>query len=203
MANQERPQVLGGCAHAVGADLDQAEALEDCSGLRKRILGDAEEREQFLEGQAEAAGGDLKLLVQRRVSGLTGGTGVGGAGVADASEQSDDGGRSHAAEAGLLATRTGDAGCGRWLCQCEQASEECRAEVVELVDNLFFLLLQGACLRERPSAQAAGDCSHALGQGLHKRLQCGRSCGTIHHALLQLVWLCLIALPYHNWWEGL
>src|SRR5215212_6078966 len=52
---------------------------------------------------------------------------------------------------------------------------------MQLVEQLCFLLLQGAWFGLYPGSQGACERGHAVGHGLDKRFQGCRSCGSIHN----------------------
>jgi hypothetical protein len=62
-----RAEILGRGPHTIGTDLDETAALKHRRRLGERILGGAQQREQFVQTETETAGRDLELGIQRRL----------------------------------------------------------------------------------------------------------------------------------------
>jgi hypothetical protein len=98
MLDKQGAEIFCSGPHTIGTHLNQAQPREYRGCISKRVLGGTEKRQQFLEPQAEAAGGDLELVIERGVAPVAARTAVGGAPICEAAQQGRQGSRAQAAE---------------------------------------------------------------------------------------------------------
>jgi hypothetical protein len=68
LLKQHLTELFSGLTHAIGTDVDQGQAFEDLGGLHKRILGGAQQGQQFIKRLRAAAGTDLKHIIERMLA---------------------------------------------------------------------------------------------------------------------------------------
>jgi hypothetical protein len=185
MRHQRCSEVFGGGAHAIGTDLHQTEPFQHRRRLGERVLRRAQQRQQFLQSQADAAGGDLQLLVKRRVIRATRRAVIDRSLQRHAPQDGCDGGRAQPHIPGARATRTGDIRRGTHGCgERHEGGQQRIAQIVKHAHDLGFHRLERLGFVLHPCAQGAGKDGHLLGHLLHECLVAGGRCGTIRHALL-------------------
>ena len=185
MGKQQRTELFGGIRYAIGANVYQGEAFEDVGGLNKRILGCAQQREQFIERLRAAAGTDLELSIERVLAHSTGWAKVVGATPADRAEQGGNLGGALALIDSLLTTGAGNAGAGVRRCgQRAQTSKQAGAKFLEQAHDVVFGLGQAVLLLLHPDAQRAGQCGHTFSHGGDQGFCSDGSCGRIEVNLL-------------------
>ena len=185
MCGEHRTGILRRRAHTIGATLHQAQPFGHAGSLRRRVLRRTRQREERLQPQAVAAGGDLHPPVERRAGRAAVLTLIDRPFDRDPTQNRCHGRRANPYVLGLLPAvawhvgfRANRGGEG------QQRGQATGAQVAQHMHHLGFDRLQRIGVGLHPRAQRAGQGGHPIRHLPHEHRTAGGRCGTIRHALL-------------------